>query len=225
MAGPGQLTARYDEWADWYEDYVTGEARSFTERAGRALDTVLGPGTGPVLDLACGTGVHAARLRSLGWTPLGLDLSAGQLRHARRRLPVAMADAAVPPLRPGGLAAVAAVMCHTDLDDYSAACRALVPALRPGGVFAHVGCHPCFVGAFANRADPARVAITPGYWRRERSFEAWSPHGVRARVGALHLPLGDLLSAFTGAGLIIEHAAEFGDPVPAILAVRCRRPG
>ena len=72
MAGPGQLTARYDEWADWYEDYVTGEARGFTERAGRALDTVLGLGTGPVLNLACGTGVHAARLRSLGWTPLGL---------------------------------------------------------------------------------------------------------------------------------------------------------
>jgi SAM-dependent methyltransferase len=225
MAGPGQLTARYDEWADWYEDYVTGEARSFTERAARALDTVLGPGTGPVLDLACGTGVHAARLRSLGWTPLGLDLSAAQLRHARRRLPVVIADAASPPLRPGGLAAVAAVMCHTDLDDYPAACRALVPALRPGGVFAHVGCHPCFVGAFADRADPARVAITPGYWRRERSFKAWSPRGVRARVGAMHLPLGDLLSAFTGAGLIIEHAAEFGDPVPDILAIRCRRPG
>ena len=73
MAGPGQLTARYDEWADWYEDYVTGEARGFTERAGRALDTVLGPGTGPVLDLACGTGVHAARLdpsagRRSAWT-------------------------------------------------------------------------------------------------------------------------------------------------------------
>jgi hypothetical protein len=90
-------------------------------------------------------------------------------------------------------------------------------------VFAHVGCHPCFVGAFADRADPARVAITPGYWRRERSFEAWSPRGVRARVGAMHLPLGDLLSAFTAAGLIIEHAAEFGDPVPDILAVRYRR--
>lgn len=136
-----------------------------------------------------------------------------------------IADAAAPPLRPGSLAAVAAVMCHTDLDDYPAACRALVPALRPGGVFAHVGCHPCFVGAFADRADPARVAITPGYWRRERSFEAWSPRGVRARVGAMHLPPGDLLAAFTGAGLVIEHAAEFGDPVPDILAVRCRRPG
>src|SRR5690349_8993643 len=87
MAGPGQLTARYDEWADWYENYVTGEARGFTERAGRALAAVLGTGTGPVLDLACGTGVHAAQLSSLGWTPLGLDLSAAQLRHARRRLP------------------------------------------------------------------------------------------------------------------------------------------
>jgi SAM-dependent methyltransferase len=178
MAGPGQLTARYDEWADWYENYVTGEARGFTERAGRALDTVLGPGTGPVLDLACGTGVHAARLRSLGWTPLGLDLSAGQLRHARRRLPVVMADAAVPPLRPGGLAAVAAVMCHTDLDDYPAACRALVPALRPGGVFAT---------SAATRASSARSRTGPTrpVWRSRPATGAVSAaSGPGRRAGS-----------------------------------------
>jgi hypothetical protein len=44
-------------------------------------------------------------------------------------------------------------------------------------------------------------------------------------VGATHLPLADLISTFASAGLTIEHAAEFGDPVPDILAIRCRRPG
>jgi hypothetical protein len=43
-------------------------------------------------------------------------------------------------------------------------------------------------------------------------------------VGATHLPLGDLLAAFTGAGLVIERVVEIGSPVPDILAVRCTRP-
>ena len=116
-------------------------------------------------------------------------------------------------------------MCHTDIDDYPAACRALAPLLRPGGVFAHVGMHPCFTGAFSDRSDPARVVISPGYWHRTRSFEAWSRHGVRARVGALHLPLGELLAAFVSAGLVIDAVAELGHPLPDILAVRCIRPG
>jgi SAM-dependent methyltransferase len=224
MKASARPPARYDEYADWYEAYVSGEARGFTERAGEALARVLGQGTGPVLDLACGTGVHAPALTALGWTPVGLDMSGGQLDHARRRLPVVIADAAVPPVRPGCLPAVAAVMCHTDVDDYAAVCRAAGQALRPGGVFAHVGVHPCYVGAFADRSDPARVLIGPGYWRMDRRFDAWSARGVRGRVGATHLPLGDLLTAFTAAGLVIERVVEAGGPVPDILAVRCVRP-
>jgi SAM-dependent methyltransferase len=223
MAAAGAPAARYDEWADWYEDYIQGAARSFTGRTSDALTQVLGRGSGPVLDVACGTGFYAPVLRRLGWTPLGMDLSRGQLRYARARMPAVAADAARPPLRPGTLAAVAAVMCHTDIDDYAAAVRALSPALRPGGVFAHVGVHPCYTGAFADRSDPARVLITAGYWRRERRFDAWTPHGVRGRVGATHLPLGDLLNAMTAAGLSIERVIEARSPVPDVLAVRCRR--
>jgi hypothetical protein len=101
--------------------------------------------------------------------------------------------------------------------------RALSPALRPGGIFAHVGVHPCYTGAFADRSEAGRVVIKPGYWQRARRFDAWAPHGVRARVGATHLPVSDLLSALTAAGLTIERVAEAGDPVPDILAVRGRR--
>jgi SAM-dependent methyltransferase len=215
--------ARYDEWADWYESYLTGAAGAFTDRTTSALTQVLGRGAGPLLDLACGTGFYAPVLRSLGWTPLGVDLSRGQLRHARRRMPVAAADAARPPLRPGSLAAISSILCHTDIDDYAAACRALGPVLRPGGVFAHVGVHPCFIGAFADRSDPAAVRISPGYWTRQRSFEAWSSQGVRAKVGATHLPVSELVNALTGAGLTVQRVVELGSPVPDILAVRCTR--
>jgi hypothetical protein len=67
------------------------------------------------------------------------------------------------------------------------------------------------------------VLITPGYWSRERSFEAWAPHGVRAKVGATHLPVSDLMNTFTDAGFAVEHVVEAGTPVPDILAVRCVR--
>jgi SAM-dependent methyltransferase len=221
-ASPGPA-ARYDAWADWYETYLNEGARRFTERTSGVLTEILGPGTGPVLDLACGTGIFAPALRALGWTPAGLDVSSAQLRHARARLPVVLADAARPPLRRGTLAAISAVMCHTDIDDYAATCRALSPALRPGGIFAHVGVHPCYVGAFADRSQPGRVLITPGYWQRERRFDAWAPQGVRARVGATHLPVSDLLNALASAGLTIERVLEAGHPVPDILAIRCRR--
>jgi hypothetical protein len=146
-------------------------------------------------------------------------------RSTSARLPAATSRAPgrAPPVRPGSLAAVTAILCHTDVDDYAAACRAVRPALRPGGIFAHVGVHPCFIGAFADRSDPEQVRIRPGYWRRERSFEAWSPHGVRARVGATHLPVSELLNVLAGAGLTIERVLEDGGPVPDILAIRCRR--
>lgn len=216
--------ARYDEWADWYEHYITGDARNFTERTAEILAQVLGPGAGPLLDLACGTGIYGQTLSALGWTPFGVDLSVGQLRYARKRMPVAAAEASALPVRPGSLAAVTAVLCHTDIDDYALTCQAVSRGLRKGGVFAHVGVHPCFVGAFADRTSSSEITITPGYWERDRRFEGpW--RGVRARVGARHIPLGELLDTLIRAGLAIDRVIEAGNPTPDILAVRCIRTG
>ncbi len=218
------MTAAYDQIADWYAGYVRADGGGFTTRAGAALRRVLGRGSGVCWDLACGTGYFAAAVRELGWTPLGTDISVGQLRHAAGHLPVAAADATRPPIRPGSVGAVASLVCHTDIDDYAAACRAAAWALAPGGRFAHVGVHPCFIGAFADRADPARVVIGPGYWRRQRSFDAWCPHGVRARVGAVHVPLSELVGAVIGAGLVLDAVVELGEPTPDVLGIRAHRP-
>ena len=58
-------------------------------RAVRSL--ALSPGD-VVLDLACGTGDLCDDVAAAGYRPVGFDLSAGMLRHARTRAPLAQAD-------------------------------------------------------------------------------------------------------------------------------------
>lgn len=97
-------TAAYDEIADWCEtESLAAPADGDPLGIHRALATLLGPGTGRCLEIGCGTGVYATPIRDLGWTPVGVDLSAGMLRHARGRLPAARADAARLPIRDGSL--------------------------------------------------------------------------------------------------------------------------
>jgi SAM-dependent methyltransferase len=176
------LTAAYDAYADWYEDYVSGRAAPYTRRSGGLLADLLGTGAGRCLDLCCGTGVRADTLRALGWTPFGVDLSRGQLRHAVGRMPVAAGDAAALPVATGSLPAVACSLAHTDLPDYAAVLREVVRVLRPGGRFVHVGVHPCFVGAFADWSQRPRVFVDERYADRSYTTEAWDPSGAGRRL-------------------------------------------
>ena len=130
---------------------------------GATLDTLLGPGQGPCLEVGCGTGVRAGRVRELGWTPWGVDISAAMLRHGRDRLPAIRADATRLPARDGDLPAVISVMAHTDMPAYPAVLAEVARVLAPGGRFVHIGVHPCFCGGFADRGDPDAVVIRPGY--------------------------------------------------------------
>ncbi|MFG3420751.1 class I SAM-dependent methyltransferase [Micromonospora sp. NPDC049460] len=217
--------AAYDAHADWYEAFATDTSSDYMTRVRGRLRDLLGAGAGRCLDLCCGTGLQAAELRRLGWQPVGVDLSGGQLRHARPRLPVARADAAALPVADGSVPAVACVLAHTDVPNYAAVVAEAARVLAPGGRFVHVGVHPCFVGAFADRSDAERIVVDGGYADRERSFRAWTPHGVRVRVGAWHVPLADLLNAVTDAGLTLVRTAESGPgPVPDLFAFLATRP-
>jgi SAM-dependent methyltransferase len=200
--------AAYDPYADWYDEYVSVTAAGYVERVQGTLRHLLGAGTGTCLDLCCGTGVHAAAIRELGWTPIGVDVSGGQLRHAVRRLPVVQATATALPVADASMPAVVCVLAHTDVPDYPAVLREAARVLRPGGRFVHLGVHPCFVGAFADRSDGSRIIVDTRYADRARSFDAWTPAGVRARVGAWHVPLADLLNAVVAAGLSLVRVRE-----------------
>ncbi|GAA3762171.1 hypothetical protein GCM10022225_54870 [Plantactinospora mayteni] len=219
--------AAYDEIADWYEaEFLPQRAVADDElEIGRTLRLLLGPGDGPCLELGCGTGAYADSIRSLGRTPIGVDLSAGMLRYARRRLPIVRGDATRLPVRDGALPAVVAVMVHTDMPGYPEVLREAARVLAPGGTFVHVGVHPCFCGGFADRADRNAVLIRPGYRDSNWTKESWTDRGIRDKVGATHRPLAELLHMFLDAGLAFERFAEGGAPTPIVFAVRARRSG
>jgi len=215
----------YDEHADWYAEYLRGPAADHTRRTTRALDHLLGPGRGCCLDIGCGTGVHAETVRSLGWQPVGVDVSLGQLRHARHRLPLVAGDAARLPIRSGCAGAVVATLIHTDVPDWQATVREAARTLRPGGRFAYVGVHPCFVGPFAQRAAQ-RLVVNPGYGdRRLTRTGPGMGEGVRARVGVRHRTLADLLNPLAAAGLVIDRVEEFtSGAVPDLIGFRAVKP-
>jgi SAM-dependent methyltransferase len=218
-------TAAYDEIADWYEEQFLG-AQQVADPigVGGALRDLLGSGAGTCLEIGCGTGVHAAGVRDLGWTPVGLDLSGGMLRHAKGRLPIAKADAQRLPIRAGSLPAAIAMMVHTDMPAYPAVLREVARVLQPGGVFVHVGVHPCFCGGFADRGDPAATVIRPGYLDGHWTTRSWTDQGIRDKVGAQHWPLPDLLHMILDAGLTLERFTEGGTPTPMVLGIRARKP-
>lgn len=218
------MRAAYDEIADWYEEeFLAGQGTGDPLGIDRALRDLLGAGSYVCLEIGCGTGVHAASVRELGWKPIGVDVSAGMLRQVRGRLPVARADAEWLPVRDGMLSAVIAVMVHTDMPDYPSVLHEVVRVLRPGGVFVHVGVHPCFCGGFADRGDLDAVVIRPGYLDGHWTKASWTDRGLRDKVGATHWPLPALMHAFLDAGLTIDRLAEGGTPTPVMLAIRARK--
>ncbi|MEV8517076.1 methyltransferase domain-containing protein [Dactylosporangium sp. NPDC051484] len=216
--------AVYDEIADWYEhEFLARQADGDPLGIRQAIAALLGSGRGACLEIGCGTGVYAAEVRQLGWSPLGVDVSGGMLRHARGRLPVARADAGRLPVGDGALGAVIAVMAHTDMPDYPAVLREVARVLHEDGIFVHIGVHPCFCGGFADRTEPDAVVIRPGYLDSDWTTASWTDKGVRDKVGATHWSLPDLLHGFLAAGLSLERFAEGGMPTPTMFAVRARK--
>jgi len=119
--------------------------------------SLLGRGSGICLEIGCGTGARAGRVRDLGWTPCGIDLSAAMLRYARGRLPAVRADAVRLPVRDGCLPAVTTVMAHTDMPAYPAVVAEAARVLQPG---AH-SCTSAWIPAFAAGSP---TAATPPPW-------------------------------------------------------------
>jgi SAM-dependent methyltransferase len=224
------MVAEYDVIADWYENEFLGgrsdDGLPISDPIGvdGSLNELLGPGVGASLEIGCGTGTHAARVRSLGWSPVGIDLSSGMLRHARTRLPIAQADGEVLPFGDASFSTVASVMIHTDVSDYSAALSEARRVLVPGGRFIHIGVHPCFCGGFADRADPDAIIIRSGYLDSHWTKQSWTNKGLRDKVGATHLPLPTLLRSFVDAGFVLDGFKEGGEPTPTVLAVRALKP-
>lgn len=76
----------FEQYAPWYdllyEDKDYASETSFVEQQLRRY----GAKPGSLLDLGCGTGVHALEFARRGWTVTGIDLSADMVHRAKARL-------------------------------------------------------------------------------------------------------------------------------------------
>jgi SAM-dependent methyltransferase len=218
--------ARYDGVVDWYQEFRP----ALSEVEADVLERYLGRGAGRCLDLGCGTGVAIPELTRLGWTVVGVDVSERMLERAQAHgaeLVHAPADAL--PFDDDSFDAVVSIWTHTDVDDFPAVIREATRVLRADGPLVYIGAHPCFVGPHSRFIAAEGVPqLHPGYRSTERYDDgpAIGPEGLRARVGATHLPLGPFLGAFLDAGFRIERFEEL-DPddsrYPFRLALRGRR--
>jgi SAM-dependent methyltransferase len=223
--------AAYDRIADWYDDYVRHTAASFTAEVARLVRELVGPGSGTLLDLGCGSGAFIPVAGELGWSVVGVDISTEQIRIARERvgaeaLELVEADATQLPFGDETFDAVLTVLTSTDVEPWEGLVAEAARVLRPGGALVHVGLHPCFVGPHAVTRDGV-LTIDEGYRERSRQFDlpAFKPDGVRARVGATHVPLEDLLDAVIQSELELERIVERPEQdTPLLLALRARRP-
>ena len=218
--------ARYDGLAEWYEQFRP----ALPEHELDVLQRLLGPGDGRCLDLGCGTGVPSAAVAELGWSVVGVDISADLLAAARTRgIEAVQAPADVLPFADGSFDAAVSVLTHTDIDAFAAAVAEVARVLRPGAPFVYVGVHPCFVGPHSLFVEAKGVPeLARGYRRTGRydssAFGVAHPDGVRVRVGAVHLTLHDFFAAFTDAGFRIERFEELGErDYPHMIALRGQR--
>ena len=205
-------TAYYDGVAAWYDEHLVPGPELV-----EVVRRLVGPGSGRCLDLCCGTGFHLTMLHELGWTVTGIDISEDQLRLARSRAgdsaELLQGDAADLPFADRSFDLVFSAFTHTDVGDFEAVVAEAVRVLAPGGRLVYAGPH---------RASSGRTRASPKRWASPSSTRATATAAATPRrsasrrpacargSGAVHLPLGDLLQAFLGAGLRIE---AFEEPV------------
>ena len=218
-----QALARYDEFAEWYEEWI-GNKLPLIAADSQLLPDVTGA---RVLDIACGQGRMSRYLAWSGADVVGVDISAAMLDKARATGPEDIryvhADVTRHPAwwdgRPfDGCTCELALM---DIDDLAGALSTVHTVLRPGGWFVASIMHPCFPGSGQGRPSwpPGEGYEGEGWW----ISPGHNPGGVRVRVGATHRKLSTILNALLDAGLEAEHFVEPPALVPTYLLWRCRR--
>ncbi len=123
----------YDGWAPRYD----APRNLMLEREQAMLHPILdGLPVGDALDVACGTGRHAAHLAALGHRVIGVDTSPGMLAVAREKLPDAdfhLADWQELPLPDDHVDVVVCGLALTHARDLGPVFAEFARVLRPGG--------------------------------------------------------------------------------------------
>ena len=170
------------------------------------------PGRG-VLEVGCGSAPCARWLAAQGAHVVGLDLSAGMLRHAVQAaretglsVPLVQADASQLPFADGSFdLACSAFGAVPFVADSAAVMREVARVLRPGGRWVFAVTHP-LRWIFPDDPGEAGLTVSQSYFDRTPYVEVdtlGNPTYVEH-----HRTLGDRIGEIVAAGLVLENLVE-----------------
>ncbi len=171
-----------------------------------------------VLDVACGTGDLCRDLAGSGYRPLGVDLSAGMLRHARTDAPLVRADALLLPFPDRSLDGVVSGFALRNFVALPPLFAEAHRVLRPGGRVALLDVatpsHPLVRAGHALYFG--RVAPLVGAALSDASAYRYLPRSV-----AYLPPVAELLDGLRRAGFAaVERRSLFGGTTQLLTATR-----
>lgn len=228
MRSDSLVSARYDQFANWYGSWVAGNPPVLGDPELGLLPPELDGEAW--LDVACGTGRMARELARRHASVVGVDVSRRMIDGARAegesdRLEVRYVegDIAQPSEWWDGVLFDGAVceMALMDIDDLSATVEAVSTLLRPYATLLVSMVHPCFPGNEAGLSSwpPEQDYFSEGFWISSEH----NPVGVRARVGSSHRTLSTYLNTFLDNGFVLERVVEPIAPVPMLLVLSWSR--
>jgi len=178
----------YDAWAETYDEDMLRVGYLTPALVTGLLCRAAAPGSGPVLDAGCGTGLVGEILAALGFAPLvGVDMSDGMLARANRRHVYAELRRAVLgetlPFADGHFAACYATGVFTAGHAPAGTLDELVRVTRPGGHIAfNVGEQSWLADGFRDRQE--RLAAE-GRWRPLSQSATYRPMPLSPADGHL----------------------------------------
>ncbi len=142
LRAPGKAVMRfiYRHWARNYDKVIRKLGYRAPEFAADALARHVDLSSGPVLDMACGTGLSGLALKALGANRIdGMDISTEMMQQARKKgiySRFIVADASVPlPIEDGAYIAALSTGLFTNGHVGAIALEPILGAVRPGGCF------------------------------------------------------------------------------------------
>ena len=161
-----------------------------------------------VLEVGCGAAAAARWLGGQGAEVVGVDLSAGMLRHARPFPSVVLvqADAMALPFAAGSFdLACTAFGAVPFVDDSARVMREVYRVLRPGGRWVFAVTHPMRWIFLDDPGEPGLVAVHSYFDRRP--YVEYDGSGTATYVEH-HRTLGDRVRELVAAGFVLRDIVE-----------------
>jgi SAM-dependent methyltransferase len=205
---PGEWDQETENWLRWAR---TPGFDAYWYYRHAFFDSLLPPGGGHTLEVGCGEGRVSRDLVERGHQVTAVDNAPGLVAHARD------ADAATSylvgeggqlPLRSASFDVVVAYNSLQVVADMRSTVRECARVLRRGGFLCFCVAHPVTDLGDWTDAEPARLAVRPGYFVRSRVEDTVERDGFRMAFRGWTYTLEDYALALHDAGLAIEVILE-----------------